>query len=51
MSKKLYRDTYRLDGKDYTYLQAMSILMKGQPKTMDNRKQAHSYLMWKCKVN
>ena len=38
-----------LDGKEYTYVEAMKILMKGQSKTLDNRKQAHSYLMWKCK--
>ena len=38
-----------LDGKEYNYTQAMRILMKGEKNTLDNRKQAHSYLMWACK--
>lgn len=42
--------TFILDGKEYNYTQAMRILMKGQKNTLDNRKQAHSYLMWACKA-
>ena len=38
-----------LDGKEYTYQQAMKILMKGYKNTPENRKDAHSYLMWACK--
>lgn len=49
MTEMTIQDVYVLDGKEYTYLQAMRILMKGQPNTTDNRKQAHSYLMWRCK--
>ncbi len=38
-----------LDDKEYTYTQAMRILMKGYKNTLQNRKDAHSYLMWACK--
>lgn len=38
-----------LDNKEYSFTQAMKILMKGQPKTSESRRQAYTYLMWKCK--
>lgn len=41
---------FRLDGKDYSFGEAMKILMKGQPKNADSRGQAYLYLMNKCLV-
>jgi len=38
-----------LDNKEYTFLEARKILMKGQAKTFDNHKNVYAYLMWKCK--
>ena len=50
--------TFILGNKEYTYVQAMNILMKGEKQpfhmkgeknTLDNRKFAHSYLMFACR--
>jgi hypothetical protein len=38
-----------LNNKEYKFDQAMKILMKGQPKTTESRRQAYIYLMWKCR--
>ena len=41
--------TFILGNKEYTYVEAMKILMKGEENTLDNRKFAHSYLMFACR--
>lgn len=41
--------TFILGNREYTYVEAMKILMKGEENTLDNRKFAHSYLMFACR--